>query len=70
MREKDSQVVSILTLSGSTRVKAERKCVGEIDTWGQFDQRSTSSFYACRSKKHKRYSQAHSLFCAFGIWIR
>jgi hypothetical protein len=33
MREKDSQVVSIFTLSGSTGVKAERKCVGEIDTW-------------------------------------
>jgi len=32
MREKDSQVVSIFTLSGSTGVKAERKCVGEIDT--------------------------------------
>ncbi len=32
MREKDSQVVSIFTLSGSTSVKAERKCVGEIDT--------------------------------------
>jgi len=30
MREKDSQVVSIFTLSGSTSVKAERKCVGEI----------------------------------------
>jgi hypothetical protein len=26
MREKDSQVVSIFTLSGSTSVKAERKC--------------------------------------------
>jgi hypothetical protein len=33
MREKDSQVVSIFTLSGSTSIKAERKCVGEIDTW-------------------------------------
>ncbi len=36
MREKDSQVVSIFTLSGSTSVKAERKCVGEIDTWRMF----------------------------------
>jgi len=32
MREKDSQVVSIFTLLGSTSIKAERKCVGEIDT--------------------------------------
>jgi len=32
MHEKDSQVVSIFTLSGSTSIKAERKCVGEIDT--------------------------------------
>jgi len=33
MHEKDSQVVSIFMLSGSTSVKAERICVGEIDTW-------------------------------------
>ena len=32
-RKKDSQVVSLFTLSGSTSVKAERKYVGEIDTW-------------------------------------
>ncbi len=31
-RKKDSQVISLFTLSGSTRVKAERKYVGEIDT--------------------------------------
>jgi len=31
-RKKDSQVISLFTLSGSTSVKAERKYVGEIDT--------------------------------------
>jgi len=30
-RKKDSQVISLFTLSGSTRVKAERKYVGEIE---------------------------------------
>jgi len=32
-RKKDSQVVSLFTLLGSTSVKAERKYVDEIDTW-------------------------------------
>ncbi len=32
-RKKDSQVVSLLTLSGSARTKAARKYVGEIDPW-------------------------------------
>jgi hypothetical protein len=32
-RKKDSQVVSLFTLLGSTRVKAEGKYVGEIDSW-------------------------------------
>jgi hypothetical protein len=46
MREKDSQVVSIFTLSGSTSVKAERKCVGEIDTCSQFHRHFTLSLHA------------------------
>ncbi len=29
--KKDSQVISLFMLLGSTRVKAERKCVGEIE---------------------------------------
>jgi hypothetical protein len=33
MCEKDSQVVSIFTLLGSTSVKAERIYVGEIEPW-------------------------------------
>jgi hypothetical protein len=32
-RKKDSQVVSLLKLSGSARAKAARKYVGEIDPW-------------------------------------
>jgi len=31
MCEKDSQVISLFTLSVSMSVKAERKCVGEIE---------------------------------------
>ncbi len=34
--KKDSQVISLFTLSVSTIVKAERKYVGEIDTWYLF----------------------------------
>jgi hypothetical protein len=30
--------------------------VGEIDSWCQFHQHSTSSFWARRSRKHKKYS--------------
>ena len=37
---------------------------------GQFHQRSTSSFYACRSQKRKKDDWLDSLFCAFGIWER
>jgi len=48
MREKDSQVVSIFTLLGSTSVKAEHKCVGEIDSWCRFHQQSTSCFCSSR----------------------
>jgi len=47
---------------GSTSVKAERKYVGEIDTWAQFHQRSTYSFYARRfqmRKKRKSCQQCH-----------
>ncbi len=44
MREKDSQVVSIFTLSGSMSVKAERKYVGEIDTRCQYHQHFKCSF--------------------------
>jgi len=33
-RKKDSQVISLFMLSGSTSVKAERKYVGEIEPWG------------------------------------
>ena len=56
MHEKDSQIVSIFTLSGSTSVKAERKCVGEIEPRAKFHQRSTYSFYARRSQKRKKDS--------------
>jgi len=34
---------------------------------GQFHQCSTSSFYACRSQKHKKDSQVIKLLCVFGI---
>jgi len=30
--------------------------VDEIDTWAQFNQRSTYSFYTRRSQKRKKYS--------------
>jgi len=33
----------------------------------QFHQHFTSSFYSCRSQKHKKYSQAVSIFCTFGF---
>jgi len=32
-RKKDSQVIGLFMLSGSTSVKVERKYVGEIDIW-------------------------------------
>ncbi len=35
-RKKDSQVISLFTFLWSTSVKAERKYVGEIDTWVPF----------------------------------
>ena len=65
MCEKDSQVVSIFTLSGSTSVKAERKCVGEIDTRAQFHQCSTYSFYSCRSRKCKKILMTLLYFLRF-----
>ena len=37
----------------------------KIETWGQFHQRSTSSFCARRSQKHKKDSQVKELF---GFW--
>jgi len=43
MREKDSQVVSLFTLLGSTSVKAERKYVGEIDTRIKYLSKTTFS---------------------------
>jgi hypothetical protein len=48
-----SQKLSSYTLWGATGVKAACKYVDEIDTWAQFHQRSTYSFYAHRSQKHK-----------------
>jgi len=66
--KKDSQVVSIFTLSGSTSVKAERKCVGEIDTWSQFHPHSTSSFCASRSQKRKKRLTNLQNFYAFGSY--
>jgi len=54
MREKDSQVVSIFTLSGSTSVKAERKCVGEIDT------RSTCCFTPHESMSSSSFAEMES----------
>jgi len=38
--KKDSQVFSLFTLSGSTSVKAERKCVGEIEPMSPFSART------------------------------
>ena len=44
--------------------------VDEIDTWAQFHQCPTYSFYAHRSGKHKKDSQVVNLFYAFGIYER
>ncbi len=46
------------------------KNVDEIETWGQFHQQFTSSFYSSRSRKHKNGCQFISLCCAFGIFVR
>ena len=41
------------------------------ETWGQFHQCSTSSFYTRRSQKCKKDSHVKQLFCAFGIcWCK
>ncbi len=40
--------------------------VKDPSSWGQFHQRSTSSFYAGRSQKHKKESKVVSLFCTLG----
>ena len=50
----------------SSGAKAASKHVGEIDTWSQFHQHSTSSFYTCRSPKHKKGSQLKQLFALWG----
>jgi len=39
-------------------------------TWAQFHQRSTYSFYALRSQKHKKDNQVVNLFYTFGIYER
>ena len=64
-------------LLGSTHVKAACKKVDEIkpsfhlfpmfeETWSQFHQHSTSSFYACRSQRRKKDSQVKLLFALLG----
>jgi len=43
---------------------------GEIDTWGQFHQHSTRSFYAQRSRKRKYSAKPSVSFYTFGIYER
>ena len=38
------------------------------EVWAQFHQRSTYSFYACRSQKRKKDSQVVNHFYDFGIY--
>ena len=38
----------------------------ELSTWGQFHQRSTSSFYACRSQKRKKTVKLSSFIVLLG----
>ena len=52
--QKDSQVKQLFALLGPSSVKAACKQVGEIDSWVQLHQCSTSSFYAHRSQKRKK----------------
>jgi len=44
------------------------ECEGRyVESRCQFHQRSTNSFYACRSQKSRKVSQVVSLYCAFRI---
>ena len=40
----------------------QENMVGDIETWSQFHQRFTSSFYALRSQKRKKDSQVKAAF--------
>ena len=52
---------------GSARIKAKCKSVGEIESWCQFHQLSTYSFYAHRSQKRKKDWQLDCRFYTSGI---
>jgi len=40
----------------------------DLETWDQFHQHFTHSFYACRSQKHKKTVKSAVFFCAFEIY--
>ncbi len=54
-------------LKWSTSVKA-LLYVGEIETWGQFHQHSTTQLLRAQILKARKDIQIVILYCAFGIW--
>jgi hypothetical protein len=42
--------------------------IAHFYSWGRFQKHFTQSFNKFRTQEYKKYSQAVSLFCTFGIW--
>ncbi len=57
----------VLALEAKFHMKNARLNIDEIDTWGQFHQCSTYSFYAHRSQKRKKILMTWLSSYAFGI---